>query len=94
MIRLATGLATGLSSFDSCLIEGSDSSIAQVKLCLHFIKGVCAFLAATNAQQGLFGQVQIFHVLDVLKDGFTGVKRFGAACFGGKIGESVFDIDG
>jgi hypothetical protein len=42
----------------------------------------------------LFGQVQIFQVLNVFKDGFTGIKRFGAACFGGKVGKSVFYIDG
>jgi hypothetical protein len=53
-------------------------------------------MAAARFQscEAFLGQVNIFHVFEVLQDSFAGVVRFGAAGALGEAGETFFDFLG
>jgi hypothetical protein len=59
-------------------MAASSYSINQAKALLHFVHAVGLAAASAVFDQALLGKVQIFEVVQVLKDGLTGIESLGA----------------
>jgi hypothetical protein len=83
--------ATGLSSSSSCLWAFGETSTFQAIAAHYFFEG--NRLAATGADfcQCLLREVDVFQVVQILQDGFTGVVSLGASGAFGEAFEAFFD---
>ena len=55
------------------------------------LSGMVRSLAAADAFQRAFGQIQVFEVLQVFEDGFAGVVGLGAPGAPGELLQAFFD---
>ncbi len=68
-----------LSSFTRLFLEASSNLIRQTKAALHFLYTVGLAAACPNFNRTVFCKVQIFEVVQILKDSFASVKGLGAS---------------
>jgi hypothetical protein len=75
MILFAADLSSLASSFSADAVN----SIFQVKTLLHFIYGGHSLLATPDTFENLFGQVNVFEIIEMLHDGLADVVGFASA---------------
>src|SRR5215472_17963420 len=90
--------ATGVSSLSSSLWARGSNSIVHFgpeSIGAHyFFEGNGPNAASVNLCQTLFGKVNIFQIVEVLKDGLPCVVGFGSARALGEAVQALFDFVG
>jgi hypothetical protein len=90
--------AMSLSRLSSSFCAAGSNSIFHFGLeaiaAHHFFEWDGTNPAGTNLCETLLGEVDIFELLEVLKDGFASVVCFGAAGALGEASEAFFDVVG
>src|SRR5271170_7362957 len=73
-------------------VTGSTQSFAgDLMRSGHFVQRNSLGLAVADVSQLLFGKIDVFQIFQMLQDGLSCVKSFGAACPLGQPFESLFD---
>src|SRR6266851_2887186 len=85
---------TGLSSFSSSRRASASNSIVQAMLAHNFLERNGLGSARFNRFHSLLGQINIFQIVKVLKDGLAGVVSLGASGALGEAREALFDFFG
>src|SRR5580658_147883 len=85
---------TDLSSFSSSRRASGSNSILQAMLAHNFLERNGLHPARFNRFHSLLGQINVFQIVKMLKDGLAGVVSLGAAGFLGEASEALFDLLG
>src|SRR5271157_2261764 len=86
--------STGLSSFFNSLSAARSNSIFQAIAPHYFFEWDGLAASRAHVRQALFGEVDIFQIVEMLEDGFAGVVCLGASGALGEAVEALFDLFG